>query len=119
MGDGARGSDFAALTMSALPRSKCYVGQVGGALASGVVRPRNTIRLAKTFRPLRSLAPPTKRICRSYQSPLTNHFSRFTSPRGALSLSSLPVPRSGGAARRPSVFGARRFLENTATPDGP
>src|SRR5258708_37344830 len=72
MGDGARGSDFAALTMTVLPRSKCYVGQVGGAQASLVVRQRNTIRLAKTFRPFRSLAgstelaevPPTKRIGR-------------------------------------------------------
>jgi hypothetical protein len=52
-----RGSDFAALTMTALPRSKCYVGQVGGAQASVVVRQRNTIRLAKTFRPFGSLAP--------------------------------------------------------------
>jgi hypothetical protein len=58
MGDGARGSDFAALTMTASPRSKCYVGQVGGAQASGVVRQRNTIRLAKTFRLFRSLALP-------------------------------------------------------------
>src|SRR5258707_15536088 len=72
MGDGARGSDFAALTMTVLPRSKCYVGQVGGAQASLVVRQRNTIRLAKTFRAFRGLAgstelaevPPTKRIGR-------------------------------------------------------